>query len=103
MLIPRYSQRPIRKGVTYGTKSVFLGDVMPSTHIIMLNHLNTHISLSYPNESCRRITKRESNVKQVQLQCVVLSICLNITMVGYLLHLFTRARARIRSLERPNR
>ena len=35
----------------------------------MLNHLKAYISLSYPNESCGRIAKRESNVKQVQSQC----------------------------------
>ena len=37
---------------------------MSSTHTIMFNHFRAHISLSYHNESCCIITKRESNVKK---------------------------------------
>ena len=71
VLIIRNGHSPIRIDDTYRTyiKSVFIRvfNVLYTHHI--LNDVKAYISLSYPNESCRRIEKRESNVKQVQSQC----------------------------------
>ena len=93
MWIIRHSRSPIRKGDTYGTntKSAFLRKFNALYTHHKLNHLKVHISLSYPNKSSRRITKRESKLCQITAVTVRLfSKCLNITIVGYLLHLFTK-------------
>ena len=65
MLIIRHNRSPIRKGYTYGTdtESAFLMRFNALYTHHMLKLLNAHISLSYTNESFRRITKREYNVK----------------------------------------
>ena len=71
IMLIRNGQSPIRIDDIYRTniKSFFLRvfNVLYTHH--MLNHVKAYISLFYPNESCRRIAKIESNVKQVQSQC----------------------------------